>query len=130
MLCLSHHAFFSLSGDVIGINTGTHTINIDLARLKTNITSLMFVLSAYAGATLADITSASVAFRDADVPADGEALCSYHLDAHDKVAALTSVVMCKFYRTGDCWHVLAIGDAYKGDASNYGPIYRAVEKYV
>ena len=124
---------YGLIGDVIGHRTGSHTINIDLGALDKTVTSLVFVLSAWGGATLADITSASVAFRDADAPDEAEPLCSYSLEAHDKVASLTAVVMCKFYRTAtanSCWHVVAIGDSCKGSASNYGPVYQAVEKYV
>jgi len=39
--------------------------------------------------------------------------------------------MCKLYlkKAGGGWHVLAIGDAYRGAADNYGPIYSAVQKY-
>jgi stress response protein SCP2 len=118
------------SGDQIGNHSGTHTIDIDLGALDKNTTSLVFVLSAWASATLSDISSASVAFRDAEASEEEEPLCQYRLQAHDKVASLTSVVMCKLYRKDDSWHVLAIGDAHKGDASNYGPIYEAVKKYV
>ena len=79
-------------------------------------------------ATLADILSPSICFADADaVDADTEPLCTYDLDAHDKVSYLTSVIMCKLYRTQEGgWHVQAIGDAHKGAAQNYAPIYAAV----
>ncbi|KAL3914523.1 MAG: hypothetical protein SGARI_000077 [Bacillariaceae sp.] len=117
------------SGDVISNNTGTHTININLEAMDTSITSLVFVISAWNQATLSDITSASVTFRDSDVE-DETPLCEYHLDAHDKVDSLKSVVMCKLYRKDDSWHVLAIGDAHKGDATYYEPIYKALKKYV
>ena len=53
---------------------------------------------------------------------------SNHLDSEDKVAHLTSVVMCKLSRTRkEGWHVQAIGDAHGGAADNYGPIYTAVQ---
>lgn len=117
------------SGDRIEDDTGLHTIELDLCRLDSDVTSCVFVLSAWAEATLLDISSASVSFVDAEDAST--ALCTYNLDAHDKVAHLKSIVMCKLYRTGDGhWHVIAIGDSHKGSADNYGPIYSAAKKYL
>ena len=108
---------------------GTHIIHIDLKALDAAITSCVFVISAWAGATLSDILSPSISFSDADAEEDAPPPCTYDPDAHDKISYLTSVIMCKLYRTRDgSWHVQAIGDAHKGAADNYGPIYSAVEK--
>jgi len=116
------------SGDIIEENRGTHTIHLNLEALKESITTCVFVLSAWASATLSDITTASISFRDADFPPNSAPLCEYNLDAHDKVAHLTSVIMCKLYRARGGWHVVSIGDAHRGDASNYEPIYKATQK--
>ena len=117
------------SGDVMRHGGGTHTITLDLLALDQDITSCVFVISAYAGATLMDILSPSIAFTDADAGPGAEPLCTYDLDAHDKVSHLTAVVMCKLYRARQGgWHVLAIGDAHRGSASDYGPIHQAVQK--
>mmetsp|Transcript_31352 Transcript_31352/g.47617 ORF Transcript_31352/g.47617 Transcript_31352/m.47617 type:complete len:794 (-) Transcript_31352:112-2493(-) len=118
------------SGDVMHASGGTHTIHLDLQSLDAGITSCVFVISAWADAKLSDIVSPSISFTDEE--ADGEPLCTYNLDAHDKISHLTSVIMCKLYRkkAGGGWHVLAIGDAYRGAADNYGPIYSAVQKYL
>jgi stress response protein SCP2 len=118
------------SGDVVQGQSGTHTINIDLQLLPDRITACVFVISAWSAATLKDIMSASVVFRDADADTSTtEPLCVYELDAHDKVSHLKSVIMCKLYRKpgGGGWHILAIGDSNRGSASNYTPIYNAVQ---
>jgi stress response protein SCP2 len=113
------------SGDILRDGVGTHTIHINLSQLQPEITSCVFVISAFNGATLSDILTPTISFTDADKDLP---LCVYHLDSEDKVSHLTSVVMCKLYRTRkESWHVQAIGDAYGGDASNYGPIYKAVQ---
>lgn len=125
----------SHSGDVMEENGwgGVHTITLNLKELPAHITSLVFVLSAWAEATLHDITRASIRCSDADKDPSGVApLCSYDLDAHDKISHLKSIVMCKLYRREEGssdWHVLAIGDSYGGSAANYGPIYDAVSKH-
>merc|ERR1712232_554708 len=115
-------------------NDGTHTINLDLQKLDENITACVFVLSAWAEATLFDVKTASVSFKDADAEEDAPPLCTYHLEAHDKVSHLKSIIMCKLYRTNDDssknWHVLSIGDSHEGAADNYCPIYKAVQKLV
>lgn len=115
------------SGDRMESQQGTHTITIDLERLPSNITTCMFVISAWADATLADIVSPFIAFRDDNAPENAAPLCKYNLDKHDKISHLTSVIMCKLYRLpgGNKWHVLAIGDSHRGAADNYGPIYKA-----
>lgn len=115
------------SGDVVDGKNGLHTIVLNLTEFSPDVTSLFFVLSAWANATLYDIKDASIRFYD---PQSNGTLCLYNLDAHDKVSDLTSIIMCKLYRTSgeDQWHVTAIGDAHKGAADNYGPIYKAVEK--
>lgn len=79
---------------------GTHTIHINLVKLPPSITSCVFVISAWASATLADIISPSISFRDEDAEEDqSDPLCTYDLDSHDKISHLKSVVMCKFYRS-------------------------------
>mmetsp|Transcript_30775 Transcript_30775/g.73856 ORF Transcript_30775/g.73856 Transcript_30775/m.73856 type:complete len:755 (+) Transcript_30775:2481-4745(+) len=115
------------SGDQLEEQQGTHTITIDLKKLPDSVTTCMFVISAWADATLSDIVSPSIAFRDADAAQDAAPLCKYDLDKHDKVSHLTSVIMCKLYRLpgGKKWHVLAIGDSHQGAADKYGPIYKA-----
>jgi stress response protein SCP2 len=118
------------SGDMMRDGGGTHTIHIDLNALDEAITSCIFVISAYANATLNDILSPSIAFTDADAT-NSTPLCTYDLAAQDKVSYLTSVVMCKLYRAREGgWHVQAIGDAHKGAADNYGPIHKAADKLV
>jgi len=118
------------SGDMIDGQQGTHTITIDLEKLPARVTSCVFVISAWDTATLADIISPSISFRDSNAGDGAAPLCVYDLDAHDKVSHLTSVIMCKLYRVrgGKNWHVLAIGDSHRGAADNYGPIYKATEK--
>ncbi|CAJ1955671.1 unnamed protein product [Cylindrotheca closterium] len=115
------------SGDQMEAQQGTHTITIDLEKLPSSVTTCIFVISAWADATLADIVSPSIAFRDDDAPQDAAPLCKYNLDNHDKISHLTSVIMCKLYRLpgGKKWHVLAIGDSHRGSAGKYGPIYKA-----
>mmetsp|Transcript_6428 Transcript_6428/g.8450 ORF Transcript_6428/g.8450 Transcript_6428/m.8450 type:complete len:814 (-) Transcript_6428:470-2911(-) len=117
------------SGDVMRDGGGTHTIDINLDALDGDITSCIFVISAWADATLSDMTSASISFVDPDAGPDSAPLCTYNLDAHDKIAHLTSVIMCKLYRSSrnGGWHVLAIGDAHGGSADNYGPIHSAAK---
>eukprot|EP00586_Coscinodiscus_wailesii_P008266 CAMPEP_0172522098 /NCGR_PEP_ID=MMETSP1066-20121228/292940_1 /TAXON_ID=671091 /ORGANISM="Coscinodiscus wailesii, Strain CCMP2513" /LENGTH=458 /DNA_ID=CAMNT_0013305069 /DNA_START=878 /DNA_END=2254 /DNA_ORIENTATION=- len=117
------------SGDVMRENGGTHTINLNLQMLDPKITACVFVISSWADATLSDILSPSISFTDADAEPGAAPLCQYDLDKHDKISHLTSVVMCKLYRSRNGgWHVVAIGDAHRGAADNYGPIYAAVEK--
>lgn len=120
------------SGDMMTETTGTHTIDLDLDVLNKEVTSCVFVLSAWAGATLADIKFPRVSFSNADTDA---VLCTYDLDSQDKVDYLTSVIMCRLYRVSgssvsgsSAWHVQAIGDAHRGAADDYGPIYSAVAK--
>jgi stress response protein SCP2 len=111
---------------------GSHTIDLNLEALDPAITSCVFVISAWSTATLADFVTTTISFLDADAAESAPPLCTYDLDAHDKISYLTSVVMCKLYRTTvgqeERWHVQAIGDAHKAAADNYGPIYAAVEK--
>jgi len=120
------------SGDVITDTDGTHTITLDLTALDEKITACVFVLSAWAGATLFDVKTASVSFKDADADLEATPLCTYQLDSHDKVSHLKSIIMCKLYRTASSkgWHVLSIGDSHEGAADNYNPIYKAVQKIV
>ncbi|KAL3944056.1 MAG: hypothetical protein SGBAC_001884 [Bacillariaceae sp.] len=116
------------SGDQMEGQQGTHTITIDLEQLPSTVTTCMFVISAWADATLSDILSPSIAFRDDDAPQEAAPpLCKYNLEKHHKISQLTSVIMCKLYRLsgGKKWHVLAIGDSHRGAAGNYGPIYKA-----
>ena len=117
------------SGDVMEAQSGTHTINIDLEAVPASITTLVFVLSAWAQATLADIIQPTIKFRNADADPSTDPLCVYDLDSHDKISHLTSVIMCKLYRSSRAgrWHVLAVGDSHRGAADNYGPIYKAVQ---
>ena len=82
------------SGDIMPNGGGSHTIHLDLQSLPSNVTSCVFVLSAYAEATMADILSPSISFTDAE---SGTELCKYDLDAQDKVSYLTSVIMCRLY---------------------------------
>ncbi len=118
------------SGDIMIENTGSHTIQLDLSRIDGD--TCIFVLSAYMEATLFEIKSASISFYDASTHGRGSAsLCTYNLDAHDKISHLKSIIVCKLYKTSqDHWHVLAIGDSHKGSADNYGPIYTAAAKYL
>ena len=117
------------SGDLMRVGGGTHTIHIDLQELDPTVDALVFVISAFEDATLADILSPSISFTDSDANDDAEALCTYDLDSQDKVSYLTSVIICKLYRVrGGGWHVQAIGDAHKGAADDYGPIFKAVGK--
>eukprot|EP00957_Ditylum_brightwellii_P178499 13597255-Ditylum_brightwellii.AAC.1 len=118
------------SGDAMHPGGGTRTIQLDLQLLEVNITSCVFVISTWKDAKLSDIVSPSISFMDEE--GDGEPLCTYYLDANDKISHLTSVNMCKLYRkkSGGGWHVLAIGDAYRGAADNYGPIYSTAQKYL
>lgn len=116
------------SGDVTTASTGSHTIRMDLGALHPRVTSCVFVLSAWADATLDDIKSPRVSFANAEGNDGDPPLCTYDLDAHDKVSYLTAIIMCKMYRVSGGWHVQAIGDAHKGAADNYGPIYEAVRK--
>ena len=118
------------SGDVMTETSGSHTIEINLSRLDGD--TCIFVLSAWSEATLFDIKSASVSFYDADADrSTTAALCSYNLDAHDKIAHLKSIIMCKLYKTTKgSWHVLAIGDSHRGSVDNYAPIYDAAKKYL
>jgi stress response protein SCP2 len=114
----------------MGGQSGTHIINIDLETLPSTITTCVFVVSAFGNATLQDITSASVAFRNELADPSEDPLCVYQLDSHDKISHLKSVIiMCKLYRKrGGGWHIMAIGDSNRGSASNYAPIYDAVRK--
>lgn len=118
------------SGDVMSQSSGTHIINLDLQRIDPTVTACVFVLSAWSNATLIDVKSASVTFRDANASPDASPLCTYDLDAHDKIPHLKSIIMCKLYRADPSkgWHILAIGDSHRGSADNYGPIYEAVDK--
>jgi stress response protein SCP2 len=123
------------SGDVMSDQSGTHTIHINLAELPVSITSCIFVISAYAGATLADIISPSISFRDADADDQSDPLCTYDLDSHDKISHLKSIFMCKLFRStresaNGGWHVVAIGDSHRGSVSDYGPIYEAAVSYL
>jgi stress response protein SCP2 len=119
------------SGDVMGVKCGTHTIELDLTMLQKDITSCVFVLSAFSSATLFDVKSASISFRDADAETTSAPLCIYNLEAHDKISHLKSVIMCKLYRSDSgVWHVLAIGDSHRGSADDYKPIYDAVQRYL
>mmetsp|Transcript_11227 Transcript_11227/g.16482 ORF Transcript_11227/g.16482 Transcript_11227/m.16482 type:complete len:863 (+) Transcript_11227:218-2806(+) len=115
------------SGDIMNTNNGTHTIHLDLEALNPSITTCFFVLSAWNGAKLRDVTKASVSFRNAD---SDTPLCEYNLDAQDKIDHLTSVIMCKLYRARGGWHVVTIGDSHKGHADEYGPINEAADKLV
>ena len=118
------------SGDVISRGSGTHTINLDLRRIDPTVTACAFVLSAWANATLIDVKSALVTFRDANDSPDASPLCTYDLDAHDKIPHSKSIIMCKLYRADPSkgWHILTIGDSHCRSADNYGPIYEAVNK--
>lgn len=115
------------SGDVMSEGSGTHTISLDLQRIDPNVTTCIFVLSAWSNATLKDVTSASITFKDADACHDASPLCTYNLEAHNKVSHLKSIIMCKLYRisSSKSWHVLAIGDSHCGSVDNYCPIYHA-----
>jgi len=118
------------SGDVMQGNSGTHTIEIDLEALEATVSCCYFVISAWSDAKLSDILSPSISFSNAR---DNSMLCQYDLDAHDKVSYLTSVIMCRLYRSPDNegrsrWHVQAIGEAHEGAADRYEPIYNAVDK--
>ena len=107
------------SRDQIGEGVGSHTIDLNLAQIDSEVTVCLFVLSAYASASLLDITSASISFADVDISLE---LCSYILDSHDKVSHLKYIMMCKLYKTSTSrWHVQAIGDSYGGSADNYEP---------
>jgi len=117
------------SGDVIQGEHGQHTIQLDLNVLPKSVTTCVFVVSAWNGATLADIYSPTISLQDND----GTSLCTYNLDSQDKLDHLTSVIMCKFYRStrgATFWHVQAIGESHRGHADSYGPIYKAADRLV
>ena len=116
------------SGDVLSGNSGSHTIHIDLQMVPSNVTTLVFVLSAFNAAKLAEFQSPAVRFAD---EATGVDLCSYNLEAHNKTASLTAIVMCKLYRVqSGGWHVLAIGESCRGTVSQYAPVLEAVQPHL
>ena len=63
------------SGDLMQENRGSNTISLN------GVNSCVFVLSAWAGATPADILSLSISFANGD---GGDVLCTYDLDAQHK----------------------------------------------
>jgi stress response protein SCP2/ubiquitin-protein ligase len=114
------------SGDVIDHpkKEGKHTINIDLSKLKPEITSMFFTISAYT-TTLKEIRQPYIRFTDKVTNME---LCRYQLD--EKAGNYTAVVMCKLYRknAGDKqWHVDAIGQLGEGRASDYAPIHKQID---
>jgi len=72
------------SGDAMHPGGGTRTIQLDLQLLEVNITSCVFVISTWKDAKLSDIVSPSISFMDEE--GDGEPLCTYDLDTHDKIS--------------------------------------------
>lgn len=117
--------------DTMRAHGGTHTIHLNLGALANAITCCIFVISAWQDATLNDFLSTSISFFNADAGEGSLPLCTYVLEAHDKVSYLTSVIMCKLHRTREGgWHVQAIGDSHKGAADNYAPIHLAAGKLV
>jgi len=116
------------SGDVMRPNGGSHTITINLRQMPPEVTSIIFVVSGFAGAKLKDILNPAIACTD---PVTGTELCRYDLERHNKVDSQTAVVMCQLYKNkvGN-WSVLAIGDSCAGDASRYDPIFSFIKKTV
>lgn len=114
------------SGDVMGPQTGKHTMQINLELLPHNITALFFVLSAWSG-TLKDILKPAVSFFNTR---SEEELCQYNLEAHNKQDHQTAVIMCKLYRSGyqQSWHVLAIGESCGGRADQYDAIEHSIAR--
>lgn len=114
------------SGDVITAVGGTHTIGIQLSALPAAVDSLVFVISAWGSAKLVDMVKPNVVFSNSQTAHE---LCRYDLESHNKTEH-TAVVMCKLYRTGSSWHVLAIGDSCNGRAGSYAPIEKAIQNYL
>lgn len=84
-------------------------------------------MSSWAGATLSEIKQPFVSVKD---PATGMDLCKYYLEDQPsaKLAASTSVVMCRIYRgAAGRWSVEAMGRLGLGCAGSYDPIYAYIQ---
>ena len=77
---------------------GKHEMSIDISRVPTHVSSLVFVLSAFAGAKLHDIITPEVEFKNVST---NESLCRYNHNIESKTGAdgFTAIIMCRLTRT-------------------------------
>uniref|UniRef100_A0A6B2KYC8 F-box domain-containing protein n=1 Tax=Arcella intermedia TaxID=1963864 RepID=A0A6B2KYC8_9EUKA len=113
------------SGDKLNYDKkqGTHTIDINLALLPSNVKSLYITISAYSS-TLASILSPGIYFIDKETKQE---LCTYLFEGK-QFGENTAIIMAKLSRdtpTGN-WKVLAIGQIGMGRASQYDPIQKSI----
>jgi stress response protein SCP2 len=102
-------------------------MTIHLGLLPPHITTLWVVISAFAGANLADIVQPYVSVTD---PGCGLELCRYMLDekpVQDK-RAHTAVVLGRIFRKGAAWEVQALGRMCQGEAGDYDPILKCIKE--
>lgn len=112
------------SGDVIDHTkkSGKHTIEIDLKRLPKDITILYFSISTCC-TILKEIKQPYIRLTDAD---SGMELCRYNLEQKN-LGQQTAAVMCKMYKSNDCWNVVALGELGPGRCTER---YRSIVKTI
>lgn len=87
-------------------------------------------MSAWAGARLTDVEHPYISVQD---PASGAELCQYYLEdvAPQQRAAHSAVVMCCIHRSvrgRGQWEVAAVGALCQGEAGDYAPLLRAIQR--
>ena len=117
--CIRH------SGDIVYDGQGEHTIDIDIARIPSNVKAMFFTVSAWT-TTLRDISQPSCHLHDLD--SDTE-MCRY---MHEGVNTrdYTAVIMCKLHRFSPSsrWELTIVGSTGYGRAGNYSPLINDIKK--
>ena len=106
------------SGDVCDFDKGigNHTIDVNLSKLRANISHLVFTISAWT-TTLGRVVQPSVHMFDADKRHGQAELCSFEVEdlSRRDLDEQTAVLMAVLYRDGGRgWKCTALGDTCAG----------------
>lgn len=103
------HSGDNLTGEGDGDD---EVINVDLQKLPSNISTLVFTITSFRGQTFDKVESAKCRLVDAS---SNKELASYTLSDKSKV---TAQVMAKVYKQNNEWHMQAIGAPTNGSVQS------------
>lgn len=99
------HSGDNLTGDGDGDD---EVINVDLSRVRPNVTSLVFVIASFRGQTFNEVESAFCRLVDSDTKSE---VARYNLSGKN---SSTAQVMARVYKDNGVWTMQALGEAANG----------------
>ena len=104
---------------------GHHRINVSIKSIPDNVNRLVFTLSAWNSPSISKFLLPRLEFYDKENA--GEHLCD---DVVEEGINSEAIVMCCLTNRGDKWRVASLKHQSPGNAKNYGPLERTIQKLI